>query len=94
MNKIICKFLLTGDTFMSKFHFKQPGFTNSTCGPLTEHRKRVRKFREKGNSKHLYRNELDKACFTHNAAYSDSKDLGKKTISDKILKDKACEYQS
>ena len=27
-----------------------------------------------------------KACFTHDAAYSDSKDLTKRTISDKILK--------
>ena len=33
----------------------------------------------------------DKACFAHDAAYSDSKDLAKRTISDKILKDRACE---
>ena len=29
-------------------------------------------------------NELDKACFTHYAAYSHSKDLTKRTIADKI----------
>ena len=34
-------------------------------------------------------NELDKACFTHDAAYSDRKDLTKRTIADKILKSKA-----
>ena len=34
-------------------------------------------------------NELDKACFPHDAAYSDSKDLTKRTIADKILKNKA-----
>ena len=34
-------------------------------------------------------NELDKSCFTHDAAYSDSKDLTKRTIADKILKNKA-----
>ena len=34
-------------------------------------------------------NELDKACFSHDAAYSDSKDLTKRTIADKILKNKA-----
>ena len=34
-------------------------------------------------------NELDKACFTHDAAYSDNKDLTKRTIADKILKNKA-----
>ena len=37
----------------------------------------------------IYRNELDKACFTHDAAYSDSKDLTKRTVADKILKNKA-----
>ena len=41
--------------------------------------------------KHIYKNELDKACFAHDAAYSDSKDLAKTTISDKILKDRAYE---
>ena len=34
-------------------------------------------------------NELDKACFTHDAGYSDSKDLTKRTVADKILKNKA-----
>ena len=35
------------------------------------------------------KNELDKACFTHDAAYSDSKDLTKRTAADKVLRDKA-----
>ena len=42
-----------------------------------------------GNTDFIYRNELDKACFQHDAAYSDSKDLAKRTQSDKVLKDKA-----
>ena len=41
--------------------------------------------------KHLYRKELDKDCFAHDAAYSESKDLVKRTISDKILKDRTYE---
>ena len=53
--------------------------------------KEFKKYRETGNLKHLYRNELDIACFAHDAAYSDSKDLAKRTISDKILKDRAFE---
>ena len=36
-----------------------------------------------------YRNELDKAYFVHDAAYSGSKDLAKRSISDNILKDSA-----
>ena len=72
-------------------HLKQPRFTYSACGPFTKHCERIQKFRETGNLKHLYINELDKACFAHDAAYSDSKDLSKRTISDKILKDIADE---
>ena len=51
----------------------------------------MKAFRETGNLKYLYRDELDKSCFAHDAAYSDSKDLAKRTISDKILKDRAQE---
>ena len=76
---------------MPELHLKQPGFTYSACGPFTKHRERIQKFRETGNLKHLYRNELDKACFAHDAAYSDSKDLAKRTISDETLKDRAYE---
>ena len=80
MNKIINKFFLTGDKFMPDLHLKEPGFTYSPCGPFTKHRERTQKLRETGNLKHLYRNELGKACFAHHAAYSDSKDLAKRTI--------------
>ena len=91
MNKTINKFLLTGDNFMPELHLKQPVFTYSACGEFTKHGDRIQKFRETGILKHLYRNELDKACFVHDAAYSDSKDLAKRTISDKILKYRAHE---
>ena len=80
MNKIINKFLLTGNNSTPELHLKQLGLTYSACVPFTKHRERIQKFRETGNLKHLYRNELDKACFTHDAAYSDSKDLAKRNI--------------
>ena len=35
----------------------------------------------------MYRN--DKACFAHDAAYSDGKDIAKRTISDKVFKYRA-----
>ena len=54
--KIINKFLLTGDKFMSEVHLKQPGFTFSVCEPFTKHRERIQKFTETGDLKHLYRN--------------------------------------
>ena len=56
MNKIINKFLLTGDKFIPESHLKQPEFTYSACEPFTKHRERIHKFRETSNSKHLYRN--------------------------------------
>ena len=89
MNKIINKFLLTGDKFMPELHLKLPGFTYSACGKFTKHRESIQNFRETGNLNNLDRNELDKACFSHDAAHSDSKDLAKRTIPDNILKDKA-----
>ena len=59
----------------------------SACGPFTKHREKIQKFRETGNLKDIYKNELDKACIALDAAYSHSKDLAKKTtLSDKILK--------
>ena len=82
MSKII--FLLTVDKFTPELHLKQQGFTYSACGPFTKHCERIQKFRETDNLKHLYRSELDKTCFAHDAAYSDSKNLAKRTISDKI----------
>ena len=59
-------------------HLKQPGFNYSACGPCTKHRERIQKFRETSNLKNIYENELDKACSSHDAAYSDSKDLAKR----------------
>ena len=36
MNKIVNKFLLTGDKFMTELHLKQPGFTYSACGSFNK----------------------------------------------------------
>ena len=91
MNKIINTFLLTVQKFIPELLLKQPEFTYNACRPFKKHRERIQKFRETDNLKHLYRNELEKACFAHDAAYSDSKDLENGIISDKILKDRAYE---
>ena len=90
------EFLLT----QQELHLKQTGFTDSVCGPFTRHHKRIQKSRDTGNLKHLYRNELVNACFTYDAAYPDSKDFAKRTISYEILKNRAyeivrnCEYHA
>ena len=89
MNNIINKFLLAGDKFMPEMHLRQPQFNYSACGPFTKHKQRIQKFKETGDTNYIYKNELDKACFTHDATYSDSKNLTKRTIAGKILRDKA-----
>ena len=89
MNDIINTFLLARDTFMTETHLKQPGFTYSACRPFTKNKERIRKFKETGDTKYIYRNELDKVCFQHDMAYGDFKDLAKRTAADKVLRDKA-----
>ena len=42
-----------------------------------------------GNINFFYKNELDKACFQYDMTYGKSKDLTKRTQSDKFLRDKA-----
>ena len=74
---------------MPEMHLRQPQFTYSASGPFTKHKQRIQKFKETGDTNYIYKNELDKACFAHDAAYSDSNDLRKRTIADKILKNKA-----
>ena len=94
MNEIINKFLLVGDKFMPEMHLKQPGFTYSACGPFTKNKERIQKFKETGDTSYIYKNELDKACFQHDMAYGDFKDLAKWAVADKILRDKAFKIAS
>ena len=89
MNDIINRFLLAGDKFMSEMHLRQPGFTYSACGPNTKNKERIQKFKQTGDSRYIYKNELDKTCFEHDMAYRDFKDLAKRTAADKVLKNKA-----
>ena len=88
MNEIVNKFLLTGDKFIPEIHLRQPGFTYSACGLFTKNIERIEKFMETGNTDFIYRNELDKACFQHDMAYGNFKDLARRTTSDKFLRDK------
>ena len=80
MNEIVNKFLLVGDKFMPEMNLKQPGFTYSACGPFT--------FMQIVNTDFIYKSELDKGYFQHDMAYGKTKNLVKRTQSDKLLKDK------
>ena len=94
MNKVINKFLLVGDKFMPEMHLRQPRFVYSACGPFTRHKERIKEFKCTGDTCYIYRNELDKACFQHDSAYADHKDLINRTEADKVLRDKAYDIAS
>ena len=89
MNETVNTFLLAGDNFMPEMHLKQPGLTYSTCGPSTKNKERIQKFKETGDTRYIYKNELDKACFQDDMAYGDFKEIGRRTASDKVLRYKA-----
>ena len=89
MNEVGNKFLLAGDKFMPEMHLRQPQCVYSACGLFTKNKKRIQKFKETGDTSYIYKNELDKACFQHDMAYGDFKDLPKRTAADKVLRDKA-----
>ena len=59
------------------------------CGPFTKNKERIQKFKETVDTSYIYKNELDKACFQHDIAYREFKDLERRTASDKVLRDKA-----
>ena len=71
-------------------HLRQPGFTYSACGLWTIYKKQwIQNIKKTGDSRHVYKNELDKTCFQDNMGYWDFKDLTRRTASDKVLRDKA-----
>ena len=54
--------------------------------PLRKIKKQLKKIKETGDSRDVYRNELDKAFFRHHMAYGDFKDLNRRTTTDKVFK--------
>ena len=92
MNDIINKFLLAGDKFIPEVYRKQrtsldkSGFSYSACGPYAKNKERIQKFKETGDTKYIYKNEFDKACFQHDMACGDFKDSAKRTAADKKLR--------
>ena len=76
---------------MPEMHLRQPGFTYSACGPFTKNKERIQTFKKQEIQDMIqdYRNQLDKACFQHDMAYGDLKDLAKRTAADNVLRNKA-----
>ena len=70
-------------------HLRQPQFVYSACGPFARHKERIKTFKQTSDTRYIYRNQLNKACFQHDSAYADYKHLINRTKSDKVLRDKA-----
>ena len=75
-------------SYMSEMHLRQPEFTYSACGLFTKNKEIIR-FKETGDLRYIYQNELDKASFQHDMTYGDFKDLNTRAAADKVLCDKA-----
>ena len=75
-------------------HLRQPRFVYSAFGLFTRHKERIKEFKRTGDTRYIYRNELDKACFQHDSAYANHKDLINRTEADKVLRDKAYDIAS
>ena len=54
----------------------------------SQNKERIKKIKETRDSRYIYQNELDKACFQHYMAYGDFKDLNKRTAADEVLRKK------
>ena len=67
MNELVNKFLLAEDKFMSEMHLRQTIYK----------KQRMQKFKETGESRYIYQNEIDKACFQQDMANGDFKDLNR-----------------
>ena len=67
---------------------RQLGFTYGAYGPFVKKKERIQKIKETRDSQYIYQNELDEACFQHNMAYGDFKDLIRATARDRILYNK------
>ena len=89
MDEIVNNLLIAGAKFMPEIHLKQPGITYSACRPFTKNKEKMKKIKELGDSRYIYQNELDKACFQHDMAYGDFKDLNRRTTANEVLRDKA-----
>ena len=59
---------------MPEMHLRKPGFTYSACGPFTKVTWRIKKFKEAEDSRYIYQNGLDEACFQLDMAYGGFKD--------------------
>ena len=80
MNEIANKLLFAGDRLMPEMHLEQPRYTYNAYRPCTKNKEKIQKLKETEDSRYIYENELDKACFQHDMAYGDFKNVPKEQL--------------
>ena len=71
---------------MPEMNLRRPGFTHSACRPFTKSRETIQKFKETVDSRYISQNQLEKGCLIK---LDKTRDLPRKTASNKVLFDKA-----
>ena len=72
MNEIVNKFFIDWRQVYAQIALRQPGFTDSV---RIKHHEKIKKFKETDDLNYIYKIELEKACFSHDAVYVNGKDL-------------------
>ena len=89
MNETVHKFLLAGDKFMPGIYLRQLGFTYNVCGTFTKTKRENKNLKKREIKDIFIKKNLIKTCFQLDMAYGDFKDLPRRTVSFKVLNNKA-----
>ena len=87
MNEKTNKFLLVEDKLVPEMHLRQPRSTYSDSRTFTRNEQRVHVLKETRDSRQIYQNKLDKACFHYDVVYGDFENLARRRASNKVLHD-------
>ena len=83
--------LLAGEKFMPERHLTLDLHIVLVC-PFLKTKKEYKTIKKIPGSRYIYKNELNKACFQHDIANCDFKNLPRRTASEKIFLDKAFNF--
>ena len=57
---------------MSEMYLRDPiAGTYSACGPFTKNKQRIQKVMKTGDTRYIYKDKLDEACFQHGMTWKE-----------------------
>ena len=54
---------------MTEMYMRYPGSRYSACWSFTKSKAKIQKFKETGDPRYIYKNDLEKVCFQHDMGY-------------------------